>query len=952
MALEKQHDCRIGVTFDLEHFEYHDLTYQIFKDLLLLPPYRHLERVGIVVQAYLRPSQKVLQDLAEWSQKRAQAGGGQSVKIRLVKGAYWDFETIHANQTGFVCPVFHEKWMSDVNYERCCDVLVQASPFLRASLASHNIRSLSYGLVTAQKAKVPCRVEMLYGMSNSVRKALVDLGVGVSVYSPVGPLLTGMAYLARRILENASQGSFLRQSQGNLSLTQRQMLLQDPQIDPQTQKKRPWPPLPIKRYQPQSPTMLTEVFQNEPLINWSVACHRQDVQEALERLKSREQKVDSLRGSEKDKTSPWLSLNPSSPDLCVGALDQASVSDVKTAVSQAQKAFLSWSETKISERAEILLKAAHLLRCQKSDLIALMMHESGKPLIEADADVAEAIDFIEAYARDAFYFHQNHTSWSFKGRGVAAVISPWNFPLAILTGNVVSSLMAGNTVVMKPAEQSPLMGQRLWQILQEAGVPKDVVHLITGGADVAQALLAEEAVRVIQFVGSTPVGLDIYESYNTHKTLITEMGGKNALIVDEDAHPDDVIDIVLKAAFGFAGQKCSALDRLILVGSDQAHEKLLSRLVEAAAALKVGPPDDFGNTYGPVIDQKAYDRLQALIQDCHEASGVSVLLDGRPTAKAQSQTGYFLRPTILKVSDFQEACWRLEFFGPVLAVATVKTLSEALSLANDSLWALTAGLITRHPHHRHLPLQAGDVYIDRAQTGAVVKRQPFGGYRLSGTGPQAGGSDYLWRLFELSPRDSVSEPEAQALVAMIRKSVVERLKPVVYQPDLLGESNTVRYHAKSQGVVVLTSQSLEAAIIGLLTAGLVSGNSVILVHPPALESQARALCLLFSSEEQQRLSCSSDTHAKTLFCDALTHWVAFGSQAERDGFAADLRESCTSARAYEQGLVKAIIAESHTVLPGLDPSQSWQIHPGVLLQMAHAQTRCENTSRHGYSYKE
>jgi RHH-type proline utilization regulon transcriptional repressor/proline dehydrogenase/delta 1-pyrroline-5-carboxylate dehydrogenase len=412
-ALEAQHGVKIGVTFDLEHFEYRDMTCELFMKIMDAPRFRDMERVGIVVQAYLKDAEQVIWRLSQWSQHRRETGGGKSIMIRLVKGAYWDYESIKSNQKGFDLPVFSEKWMSDVNYERCVDLVLALSDDLRLAAASHNMRSISYAVARARELGKPMTVEMLFGMGDHFKAALTEAGIPVFVYSPTGELLPGMAYLSRRILENASQNSFLRQSSGDPSPERRLQLLRNPQIDLEKDRVRDWPPTELAQTEHATLTDLDVAFVNEAYIDFSRRVHQLRVQAELTKL---EYKMAILGETPhvshpivigKDRVVPALttenvliSRDPAHPDQIVGISPMSTEANVDTTVSTARTAFDEWSGTSAEDRARILLRAAQIMREKRFELIAIMMRESGKPLVEADGDIAEAIDFIEFYARD------------------------------------------------------------------------------------------------------------------------------------------------------------------------------------------------------------------------------------------------------------------------------------------------------------------------------------------------------------------------------------------------------------------------------------------------------------------------------------------------------------------------------------------------------------------------
>jgi RHH-type proline utilization regulon transcriptional repressor/proline dehydrogenase/delta 1-pyrroline-5-carboxylate dehydrogenase len=408
----------------------------------------------------------------------------------------------------------------------------------------------------------------------------------------------------------------------------------------------------------------------------------------------------------------------------------------------------------------VLFRAAEWLRSRRAELAALEVLEAGKPWAEADADVTEAIDFCEYYGREMLRLDSGGAvqsppgevnSLRYQARGVAAVITPWNFPLAIPTGMVTAALVTGNTVCFKPAEQTPGIAYRLVQALEESGLPAGVLSFLPGlGEDVGARLVAHPDVALINFTGSRAVGLGIYEQaarvvagQRQVKRVIAEMGGKNPIIVDSDADLDQAGPAILSSAFGFSGQKCSACSRLIAVGA--IHDELVERLVGAASILRIGHPRDMATEIGPLIDADAYAKVSGYVDLARREGHLALERSDLP------DDGWFVGPTIVTNLRADSRVATEEIFGPVLALFRADSIDEALALANDTDYALTAGIISRSPatiRQAHDELRAGNVYVNRGITGAVPGRQPFGGFGLSGVGSKAGGPDYLLQFVE------------------------------------------------------------------------------------------------------------------------------------------------------------------------------------------------------------
>jgi RHH-type proline utilization regulon transcriptional repressor/proline dehydrogenase/delta 1-pyrroline-5-carboxylate dehydrogenase len=423
------------------------------------------------------------------------------------------------------------------------------------------------------------------------------------------------------------------------------------------------------------------------------------------------------------------------------------------------------------------------MRARRRELAALEIFEAGKPWRDADADVCEAIDFCEYYGREAIRLDEGgtvqsppgeHNHLRYQARGIGVVISPWNFPLAIPTGMVTAALVTGNAVLFKPAEQTPAVASRLVDALTAAGLPAGVLAFLPGvGEEVGAYLVEHPDVSFVAFTGSKPVGLGIVEAAarvrpgQRHiKRVIAELGGKNALVVDADADLDQAVPIAVGSAFGYAGQKCSALSRLIVL--DDVYDELVERVVGATRLLRVGHPKEMEVDAGPLIDADAQARVRSYVELAGQ-EGEVVFAGGDIPAE-----GYFVAPTVVSHVRPGGRLATEEIFGPVLSVFRAGDFDEAIALANDTEFALTAGLVSRSPAHIRLAaaeLRAGNVYINRSITGAVVGRQPFGGYGLSGVGSKAGGPDYLLQFVE--PR-TVSENTLRQGFAPVESRVVSR----------------------------------------------------------------------------------------------------------------------------------------------------------------------------------
>jgi 1-pyrroline-5-carboxylate dehydrogenase len=501
---------------------------------------------------------------------------------------------------------------------------------------------------------------------------------------------------------------------------------------------------------------LTE-FRNEPYTDFSIPDKRSAMEEALRQVRAEFGREYQLRiGGEYIATGDKLvSVNPSNPAEIVGVHHKANAELANRAVESAWAAFPKWSQTPAEERVRMLLDAARILRRRKYEFDAWLVLEAGKSWPEAEADVSEAIDFCEYYAREMDRLSGPQPVVQMPGErdemmyiplGVGVVIPPWNFPLAILVGMAVATLVTGNTAIVKPSSETPTIAAKFAEVLLEAGFPESSFTLLTGsGAALGDVLVQHPKTRFISFTGSRDVGLRINELAAKHqagqiwiKRVIAEMGGKDAIIVDRDADLDKAVDGVLASAFGYQGQKCSACSRAIV---DQTlYEPFVERLAAKAKGIKMGPTDDPGNYMGPVISESARKTILQYIETGKK--------EGRLVAggDAPASGGYFVPPTIIADVDAKAKIFQEEIFGPVLAVTKARDFEHALDLANDTQYGLTGAVYSNNPEHLREAKErfhVGNLYFNRKCTGAMVGAHPFGGFNMSGTDSKAGGPDYL-----------------------------------------------------------------------------------------------------------------------------------------------------------------------------------------------------------------
>lgn len=733
----------VFINLDMEHYGVKHLTVEVFTELINEPEFKNYKYFGIVIQAYLRDSFEDIKALTDFAQKR-----GTPFWVRLVKGAYWDYETIEAEQRGWPIPVYTNKAESDANYEVCAKYLLENIKHIRPAFASHNVRTLAACMIYADKLGIPkaaLEFQMLYGMAEPVKKTIVDMGYRLREYAPVGELIPGMAYLVRRLLENSSNESWLRGKFADNKSTAE--LLKDP-----AQGLTPTSSMINKK---------PNKFYNEPLLDFAVKADREKMLQALKDFKAT-MPVNvplHINGKEVRTDKIFERVNPSESSQVVGKINMGSIEHAEQAMQAAQAAYKTWKNVPCEQRAAMVDKLADIMVRDRFKLIATQVLEVGKPWAEADGDIGEAIDFCRYYARDMRILQKPQrvgglpgevSNYIYKSRGVTAVIAPWNFPLAILAGMVTAAAVTGNTVVMKPAEQSSVVAWGLMKMIQEAGFPQGVVNFLPGyGEEVGEYIVNHKFTTTIAFTGSKAVGLHILnrashvQAGQTHvKRCIIEMGGKNAVIIDNDADLDEAVDGVLYSAFGFSGQKCSAASRVIVL--DEVYDRFTDRLVEAAKSIDVLSAENPKAYMGPVVDQEAHQRILNTITEAEKTN--KLLFKGQvPT------TGFFAPPTIFGNVPGDSKLAQQEIFGPVVAVIRAKDLDQALEIANSTEYALTGGVFSRSPANIARvkdEFEVGNLYINRGITGAMVDRHPFGGFKMSGVGSKTGGPDYLKQYME------------------------------------------------------------------------------------------------------------------------------------------------------------------------------------------------------------
>ena len=730
--LGKKYD--IGINIDAEEANRLELSLDLMEALVSDPDLAGYKGIGFVVQAYQKRCPFVIDYLIDLARRN-----NQKLMIRLVKGAYWDSEVKWAQVDGMEgYPTYTRKVHTDISYLACARKLLDAQDAVFPQFATHNAYTL--GAIYQMGKGKDFEHQCLHGMGETLYDQVVgpqNLGRRVRVYAPVGTHETLLAYLVRRLLENGANSSFVNQIvDENISIDR---LIKSPfdTIAEQGIHLHPALPLPRDLYGKDRLNSQGVDFSNETVL--------QNLQEKLNQASSEDFHAASIVNGEARNVGEAQPVhNPADHNDVVGTVSFADAALAQEAIGAAVAALPEWSAKPASERADCLRRFADLLEQHTPALMMLAVREAGKTLNNAVAEVREAVDFCRYYANEA----ENTLPKDAKAVGAIVAISPWNFPLAIFTGEVVSALAAGNTVIAKPAEQTSLIATYAVSLMHQAGIPTSALQLVLGAGDVGSALTGDTRIGGVIFTGSTEVARLINKALskrNDNPVLIAETGGQNAMIVDSTALPEQVCLDVLNSAFDSAGQRCSAL-RILCVQEDVA-DKMVNIIKGAMDELVVGKPTQLTTDIGPVIDAEAQQNLLAHI---NRMKGVAKAYhEIKTAADVDDNNSTFVRPILFELNNLNEL--QREVFGPVLHVVRYRAseLDQLIDQINAKGYALTSGVHSRIEgtvDHIRDRIEAGNIYVNRNIVGAVVGVQPFGGHGLSGTGPKAGGSFYLQRL--------------------------------------------------------------------------------------------------------------------------------------------------------------------------------------------------------------
>jgi RHH-type proline utilization regulon transcriptional repressor/proline dehydrogenase/delta 1-pyrroline-5-carboxylate dehydrogenase len=736
----------LPLTIDAEEADKLDLSLGLLEPLFADPALSGWNGLGVAVQAY---SKRALA-LIDWLASLAEATG-RRIPVRLVKGAYWDSEIKWAQEEGLAgYPVFTRKVNTDVAYLAAARSLLARPDCFYPQFATHNAHTIAAIATLAEDR--PYEFQRLYGMGEALHREVVrpeSLGKPCRIYAPVGGHRDLLAYLVRRLLENGANTSFVHRLADDEAPIA--TIVADPveKAVNLADKANPMIPSPPDLFLPERKNSLG-------LALWDDAVRAKLLREIEATLATPAAANPIVAGKEVETGGEVISIaSPHDRRVLVGVCRTASPEAIDRALAAASAAAQSFDRLGGETRAAMLERAADLFEADRAGLMALMVREAGKTLANAQADLREAVDHLRyaaAEARRQFSGPRlmkgptgEENELSLHGRGVFAAISPWTFPLAIFTGQIASALAAGNAVVAKPAEQTPLVAARAVSLMHRAGVPPDVLHFLPGGGEtVGAALVRDPRVAGVVFTGGTETGIAINRAMAGREgpiaKLIAETGGLNAMIVDSSALPEQVVDDVLSSAFDSAGQRCSAL-RVLFLQEDVAEETL-RMLIGAARELKIGDPLDYATDVGPVIDKDAQAALEA--HKLRMRTKARELLD--LPLSAEQVDGTYVAPAIYEIASI--ALLKREVFGPILHVVRFsgERLGAVCEDINATGYGLTLGLHSRIKATADFvaeQVKVGNLYVNRNQIGAVVGVQPFGGEGLSGTGPKAGGPHYL-----------------------------------------------------------------------------------------------------------------------------------------------------------------------------------------------------------------
>ncbi|XKE45860.1 bifunctional proline dehydrogenase/L-glutamate gamma-semialdehyde dehydrogenase PutA [Halomonas organivorans] len=797
--------ANIGFNIDAEEQDRLDLSLDVIETLLSDPSLAGWDGFGVVVQAYGRRAAPVIEALYELAERL-----DRRIMVRLVKGAYWDTEIKLAQELGVeTFPVFTRKVNTDVSYMACAQLLLDRRDRIYPQFATHNAHTCAAIIAMAGDDKDSYEFQRLHGMGESLHHIVKQTeGTHCRIYAPVGAHRDLLAYLVRRLLENGANSSFVNQ-------------VVDETIPPSEVSKDPVAEMQRLGDALASPSIRQPGELFAPERKNSRGFRINEPASILPLLAAREDFADStwtaapmLVGHPAPEGPARDAVSPADGSRVVGKVHEATPAEVASALDAAEGGFRDWSARSVTERTEVLRRTADLYEAHMAELTVIATREAGKMILDGIAEVREAVDFLRYYANES---ERLETEEPGSARGIFVCISPWNFPLAIFTGQIAAALAAGNAVLAKPAEQTPLIAARAVELMREAGLPEAVLQLLPGdGPTVGGPLTGDPRIAGVCFTGSTEVAQIIHQALAKNAgpdaVLIAETGGLNAMIVDSTALTEQAVHDILISSFQSAGQRCSAL-RMLYV-QEEARERLLTMLGGAMDALVIGDPWNTDTDVSPVIDAEAQAEIGAYVAAQDKAGKVLKTLPA-------PDDGTFVTPAVVEVGGIDDL--EREIFGPVLHVATFKAgdLDKVVDAINTKGYGLTFGLHTRIDDRVQQiveRLHVGNIYVNRNQIGAIVGSQPFGGEGLSGTGPKAGGPLYVNRFRRTATVERHEAPQGDAVTLEDLQSALDGLDPRNWaaRPDrvevlrkaLSGKRGVIRKALAETAALDMTPQTL------------------------------------------------------------------------------------------------------------------------------------------------
>ncbi|MEM9481765.1 MAG: proline dehydrogenase family protein, partial [Verrucomicrobiota bacterium] len=864
------------VNLDMEEYGDVEMTLDAFRKVLDEEEFAELE-AGIVLQAYLPESHKLQRELTEWAHAR-RAAGGAPVKLRIVKGANLAMEQIVAESEGWPLATYSSKAQTDANFKRMVSFGTRRENVdsVRLGIGSHNLFDIAYTMICRDLNGTASFVEfeMLEGMANHQARLLKELGAGLVLYAPIvrrEDFHHALAYLIRRLDENSAEGNFLRDGfslraetrawekhadafRSSAKLREQVQSWSNRSGDDEGGKK--------VRFKQVSE------FRNEPCTDWTVASKRKELEEMLVNWNRRPPVIVPvvIDGEEIEAKKPVDGFDPSQPEVAPYQVSFSSVDQVDEAVQVASKAWQQWSDKSPEERKRILIRCGDSLAGGRLDLIGALVMDGGKSVAEADAEVSEAVDFARYYAT-AFDKDVGISDCVPTGRGITVVVPPWNFPLAIPAGGVLAALMAGNSVILKPAPETPFVAWELARHLWDSGVPKDVLQFLPCGDDEAgRRLITHDDVDTVVLTGSVETAKK-FQEWKPSVRLLAETSGKNSIIVTANADRDEAIRAIVQSAFSHSGQKCSAASLAILEGEVYDCPSFRRQLRDAVASLEVDSAWKAGSKVTPLMRPPEGALKEALTK---LGDGEEWLLEPRGSKENPRLWSPGIKLGVSAGSQFHLT----ECFGPVLGLMRAKNLKEAITLQNATEYGLTAGIQSldeREVKFWRESVEAGNLYVNRSITGAIVRRQPFGGWKASSVGPgtKAGGPDYVYEFALLSQRRLPQEvqragPKSETLrfLDQAKRSLRDEDERQLAQTmcwnfawayqryflrghdptKLMGELNVLRYLPVEKMVYRFGDKNSEnIAILASVMAAKTTGVSLVLSMNPELKGQSKIL---------------------------------------------------------------------------------------------------------------